>query len=305
MLVRKLLCALVLTLSLSACAAGQLLKVIPGTDGSGRATQQWREMMARRLPEGKFREIEPLVKPYNAQEQKWLELIESKAANWETEIPRLAAPFRPVAAPEAQIVVGNRGADDAFTHDPHTIGFDVERLNALYGNAQSPENVARIDRFFRHEYTHLLQKAWFAKHPSPLNTPLRLALTEMWTEGMGNFYSLSETWRSQNGRPAPKTVETLRVLEPRMLARLSAVSCASSEQAQRLTRDLSNGHFDEKWGALPVALWLERESTNPETLRNYVLAGPDGFWDLARRNLSPELKLILQEIRAVDDKCKE
>lgn len=87
----------------------------------------------------------------------------------------------------------NRGGEDAFTHDPHAIGFDVERLNALYGDAESDRNAVLIDHLFRHEYTHLLQKAWVRDHPLRTDTPLRSALADMWLEGLGNYYSLSDS----------------------------------------------------------------------------------------------------------------
>jgi hypothetical protein len=291
----------VITLSLN--AAEVRLQVLPGLDGNGRATQQWQEMIARRLPEAEFRKIESLTKPYTPAEAAWVRLVQLRRPQWETEISKLAVPFSPVAAPDARIVLGNRGGEDAFTHDPHTIGFDVERLNALYGDAESDSNAALIDRLFRHEYTHLLQKAWVRDHPLRTDTPLRAALADIWLEGMGNYYSLSEAWRFVQGKPSPKAAEALTVLEPRLMTRLAALACAAPENTQELSKNLSSGPFDHKWGALPVALWLEAESANADFLRGFIIAGEDGVWALASRNLTPALKSQLDEIRALEKTC--
>jgi len=302
---RRLLLLLLLNffVTLPIHAAEPLLQVVLGVDDHGRSTQPWQQMIAVRLSESQFRAIESLAKPYTPAESAWVQLVQSRLSQWETEIPSLAVPFRPVVAPDARIVLGNRGGEDAFTHDPHTIGFDVERLNVLYGDAQSGQNLVLIDHLFRHEYTHLLQKAWVRDHPLATGTPLETALAEMWLEGMGNYYSLSDAWKSAGGRPSPKAAEALRVLEPRLMTRLAALACATPENAHELTRNLSSGQFDRKCGALPVALWLEAESANPDFLRNFIVAGEDGVWTLASRHLSPELKPQLEEVRALEKAC--
>jgi hypothetical protein len=284
-------------------AEGSGLVVLRGVDGNGRATEPWQAMIAKRLPPGDFRAIEPLVKPYTPAELAWVHLVESRRQLWESEILKLAVPFSPLAPPEARIVLGNRGGEDAFTHDPHTIGFDVERLNALYGSAASESNATLIDHLFRHEYTHLLQKAWVQEHPLRMDTPLHTALADLWLEGMGNYYSLSDSWRQENGIPSPKAEQALVVLVPRFLTRLAALACTTPENAHELSKNISSGPFDRKWGALPVALWLENESTDPDFLRGFVMAGEDGVLSLASRNLTPALKTQIDEIRELDKSC--
>jgi hypothetical protein len=279
------------------------LEIVRGIDGKGRAIQQWQEMISQRLSPERFQEVESLVKPYTPAELAWVRLVESRRPDWDAETTKLAIPFSPVAPPVARIVLGNRGGEDAFTHDPHTIGFDVERLNELYGDAGSDANAVLIDHLFRHEYTHLLQKAWVRDHPLAMSTPLQAALAEMWGEGLGNYYSLSEKWRSVEGKPSPKAVETLGLLEPRLVTRLAALACSTPEQAHELSKTLSSGAFDRKWGALPVALWLDAESSQPDTLRRFIIEGEDGVWALASRNLAPALRLQLDEIRAVAVTC--
>lgn len=229
----------------------------------------------------------------------WATLIRSQATRWESEIPALATHYAPIAGPAlASIVIGNGGGQDAFTHDPATIGFDVARLQAAYGDAALPENAQRIDRFFRHEYVHLLQKAWLREHPYSAGTPQRAALLGIWAEGLGNYYSLSDRWRGSSETAASTRAE----LEPRFVARLAALACASAERADTLTADLSMGRFDRKWGALPVALWLEADE---DAIRELVLAGPDGIWSLAERHLPERLRAALGEARAAGELCEQ
>jgi len=230
----------------------------------------------------------------------WLTLIRARAPRWEMEIAKLATNYAPAAVGAVTIVAGNGGGQDAFTHDATTIGFDIARLHAEYGDATSAENTARIDRFFRHEYTHLLQKAWLREHPYEAITPLDAALLGIWSEGLGNYESLSERWlgSSETAR------RTLGELEPRFVTRLAALACTSDEMANALTADLSMGHFDRKWGALPVALWLEREAReSPDAIRELVLAGPNGIWNLAERHLDERSRAMLREVQAAAALC--
>jgi hypothetical protein len=273
------------------------VRVVAGYTGDGRATEQWTAMVRR------WESTVPTIKPLTAGEQKWADLLRSRTPQWEKEIDGLALNFAPVQVPGiASIVIGNRGGQDAFTHDPTTIGFDLSRLQAVYGDAVSDKNPAensdRIDRFFRHEYTHLLQKAWLAKHPYRSDTPVRVALLGIWTEGLGNYYSLSQKWRSVDGKPSDLAAETLDRLAPRFVARLSALACGSSD-AETLLADLSEGRFEDKWGALPAALWLENEGT----LRAFVVAGPDGIWTFAERHLPEPLRATLREAQSAASLC--
>jgi hypothetical protein len=128
-------------------------------------------------------------------------------------------------------------------------------------------------------------------------------LADIWLEGMGNYYSLSDAWRSVEAKPSSKAADVLSVLEPRLMTRLAALACAASENTRELSKNLSSGPFDRKWGALPVALWLEAESANADFLRAFIIAGEDGFWALASRNLTPALKSQLDEIRALEKTC--
>ena len=278
-----------------------------GVTESGEPTHQWLAMIRKRLPPPEYEAAMRGPKLLINTERAWVALIRSRAGTWESEIPVLGEPFRPVAAPdEVLIVLGNRGGEDAFTHDPTTIGFDLAALQEEYGAAGLPENLDRVDRFFRHEYTHLFQKAWLREHPHPTDSPLQAALADIWAEGLGNYYSLSARWRAVDGELSPTAQETLADLAPRFAARLSALACASAESAAPLLADLSRGRFDRKWGALPAALWLDAEmSRSGQVLGAFVRAGPEGVWDLAERHLPDLLAAVVREARQADSLCRD
>jgi hypothetical protein len=244
-------------------------------------------------------------KEWTAEELAWRDLIRERAKRWEPEIPALALLFDPVSAPaRATIVLGNRGGEDAFTHDSVTIGFDLAALQANYGDAGQPVNQDRIDRFFRHEYTHLMQKAWLVTHLWAPSTPFDAALLDIWLEGLGNYYSLSERWKTVNGAPSESAARALAVLVPRLVERMSALACTTREEGEVLMADLSMGRFDRKWGALPVALWLERDqSESPDALRRFVLAGPAGVWTLIERHVAQDQTARLRAAREKAVNC--
>jgi len=291
---------------LGARAATERIEVHLGVDAAGAPSALWLELLARRLPEERVAEGAALVRPLTREERAWEERIRERTAVWLARLPELVALFEPVAPPRAvRVVLGNRLGEDAFTHDPTTVGFDLSRLVALYGDARSEENRDRIDRLYLHEHLHLLQKAWFPEHPQPMATPFELAELEIWTEGLGNHRSMSAKWRAEGGTPSAAARAALDRLEPRYVERMTALACAPPEEARRLTADLSNGPFAEKWGALTAALWLEREaSADPTALRRFVQGGAAEVRELARRNLPPALFADLERARERADACR-
>jgi len=283
------------------------LHVVSGVEADGGATAQWLTMLRKRLTPEEYVPFETSIEPLDDAERAWETLIRSHAPAWEGRRDGLAAPFPGVEPPESvSIVMGNRGGNDAFTHDPVTIGFDLSALQSVYGDASLPVNADRIDRLFDHEYTHLLQKAWMVDHPYAAGSSQRAALLDIWLEGLGNYRSLSTRWRAREGTPSEDAGAALDRLTPRFVARLAALACASEADAAPLLANLSRGPFLEKWGALTAALWLEAEtSRDPAALRAFVLAGPDGVWSLADRHLPGTLRAVLSEARAAAAACRE
>lgn len=273
------------------------LAVELGCTPAGEATPSWRE--ALRGLRGKDPGPLPAAPP-TAAEAAWAARIRERLPRWNAEVPDLGQPFAPQPAPQGvRVLLGLGGGEDAFSPDDRTLAFDLSRLAALYGDAASPENGARLDRFFRHEYTHVLQKAWLGTRAYPATTPLRAALLDLWKEGHGNFHSLSSRWVGGDGAPTEAARTALDRLAPRLVARMAALAAASPEAAPRLLAGLSMGPFEQKWGALPVALWLaEAGSRSPEAIRAFVLAGPDGLWDFVERHLPEGLRAVWREARA-------
>jgi hypothetical protein len=295
-----------LTTGLPAGPVDSTLQVVSGTTAAGDATDRWLAMLRKRLPPTEYDSVARLRKHRTPEEQAWASLIQSRIDSWEREIPVLGNPFQPVAPPNrVLLVLGNRGGGDAFTHDTTTIGFDLAELTANYGVAAQPQNPALMDRLFRHEFTHLLQKAWLPTHPWLADSPLRAALLDIWLEGLGNYYSLSDRWRRHNGQRSDVAQRALARLEPRFVTRLSALACADSDKAGALLAGISSGPFDQKWGAVPAALWLEDDQgASPTALRNLIVAGPAGVWELADRHLPELLRLALKEAQVADSLCR-
>lgn len=235
--------------------------------------------------------------PFDAAEAAWRDLVVSRSDAWTAAMPGLERPFRDTEPPALlYVLVGNVGAMDAFVVDDTTIAFDVGALQRIYGDASTPENGARIDRFFAHEYTHVVHRAWRAQRDLELHSQLERALWDCLTEGLGNYRSLSDRWFADDTQLSERARIVLARLQPILVDRLGRLATASDEEAVELTRGLSMGPFDEKWGALPVALWLAEEvAADPDALTHWIERGPWGVLDLARRHLPADLAAGLPE----------
>lgn len=305
----RTICVIALIVAASSPAVAQSrLHVTSGTAADGSATEQWLAILQKRLTESEFNKAGRVIRPLTADELAWERLIRARRAEWERMTDRIERLYEGARPPQhVLIVTGNRGASDAFVHDQATIGFDLSALQAQYGAATEPVNVDRMDRLFRHEYAHLMQKAWLLIDPYEPGTPLEHALLDIWLEGLGTYHSLSERWRTTAGRHSQAARDALDIMEPRLLVRLSALTCSSPDDASLLTADLSQGAFDRKWGALTAGLWLENEAgrgqSPDDALRSFIRAGPAGVWDLAARQLSPRLRSLLVDIRDVEQLC--
>jgi hypothetical protein len=257
----------------------------------GQPTQEWRDAL---LVFHSVNELDDAIAdrhPLTEAEHDWVRLISDRAARWSVRTASLTTPFEPVDPPEkVQVVLGNVAGQDAFTPSPTTIAFDVARLQELYGNATSPSSADRIDRFFDHEYTHLLHKAWHRVHPIDLSTPLLRALWDCLVEGIGNYRSLSARWKGADGGLSDHARDVLGRLQPVFVDRIAALATANEDQEAELVEGLSMGPFEQKWGALTVALWMFDEAgTDDGELAQWVNAGPEGILTLARRHLPAEL----------------
>jgi len=278
------------------------LEVRSGQDLDGMPTQEWMRAILVFNDENSLRQISQTSSPFTDSELKWAKMIERRAELWPNQIEQLRAPFSGIAAPNrVAIILGNIGGNDAFISENRNIAFDLSRLLLLYGPGDTPSNIDRLDRIFAHEFTHLLHKQWRTDHRPVVQSPLETALWICLTEGLGNYRSLSARWADPDGSLSAHAQEVLLRLQPIFVERLSLLAAASDDEAENLMKGLSMGPFDEKWGALPVALWLSQEAISDEyALRSWIDAGPWGILVLASKYLPDELAAQLPEIQNKD-----
>ncbi len=279
--------------------------IISGSRSDGSATDLWLAILRRRLEPRELDSVARIRRERTTDEEAWARLIEAESHRWPAAADSLGRLFELAPLPAVRIVLGNRGAEDAFTHDSSTIGMDLAALQRVYGAAAEPINRDRVNRFFRHEYVHTLQKRWLVHHPFRARSFLDDAVFDAWAEGLGNYFSLSGDWRPAGGAPSPLTAAALAQLEPILVARFAALACADSAAAGSLVKGLSSGPFTKKWGALPVALWLLADQESDRgTLRRFAIGGPPAFWALAERHVPGPRADSLRMARRRDAACR-
>lgn len=263
-----------------------------GISEHGAATSAWREAIRDRHEENELAQILAGTKKFSEEESQWAELITNKIARWQGMIDSLRIPFENVTPPDTvRMLLGNRGGGDAFTYAPMTICFDLSELQQYYGAAANNDNRSRIDRFFAHEFTHILHKAWRKQRGVEFKSPFEFALWECLTEGLGNYRSLSNKWLRADWTLTPHAQDVLQRLQPIFVERLAALEHATEAEAAKLMEGLSSGPFEKKWGALTTALWLAQEARGDDRhLRKWVEAGPWGVLVLAQKHLPEALK---------------
>lgn len=271
-----------------------------GVREDGRPTSRWIEAIYARRDKDTIERLKETSKPFTGEEQLWAELIQNRINVWKERIDSLSIPFKEVELPDSVFVLmGNAGGEDAFAYKDSTIGFDLSKLQQIYGSASKPENQDRIDRFFSHEMTHIYHKAWKKEHGIEINSPLEYALWDCLVEGIGNYRSLSNKWVSKEGVLTERAKNTLKELQPIFVERLIALEHATEEESIELLEGLSSGSFTKKWGALTSALWLAREARgNDINLQPWIESGPWGILELANKYLPEELRKRLSEIRS-------
>lgn len=266
------------------------LRVSVAVDADGRLGESWIEAIRIWRDEAEIAGLVAAHDPLDPEESEWVELARARSRGWPARMAALWTPFEGAVPPGVvQVVIGRGGGEDAFSPAATAIAFDIGRLRSIYGRADDG-NGARLDRFFDHELTHVYHKAWISERRVRIDSPLEAALWECSKEGLGNLRSLSEKWRGPDGHLSTHAQATIERLGPILVERLGALSTAGTEEAPGLLHGLSTGPFEQKWGALPVALWLAADLVeDPDVLRKFVAGGPQGVLALARRHLPPEL----------------
>ncbi|TGV00594.1 DUF5700 domain-containing putative Zn-dependent protease [Flavivirga rizhaonensis] len=273
---------------------GRIIKVKIGID-SNKISSEWKAALLKRKSTSELDSISKIIKHITKEEQDWLKLIESKTKRWNAFRDSLKVPFQNIKLQDTIfILLGYHGGDDAFTFQNKTICLDVNALYNSYGSAKDTVNDNRIDRFFAHEFTHLLHKQWAKKNKLEINTFKDRIFWECITEGFGMYRSMSPKWFPIKDSLSETSKNTFKVLYPIFTERIIEVSTKSnftSEEENRLHTNLSRGSMKKKWGALPVAVWLALEAKgNDENLIKWVNKGPDALIPLAEKYLINESK---------------
>ena len=255
-----------------------------------RLSARWLQAIASRVEPALLDSMSSLRRNYTTAETAWLRLLETRAGYWGPWLDSLAVPFVPISLPDTILVMaGYSGSDDGFTFQGNTVCFDLTALQDNYGDAADSVNLNRIDRLFAHEFTHLLHKEWARATHLRLTDFRDSILWECIYEGIGMYRSLTPKWLPVNGQLPPLTEKTLQELYPRFrnrIGRIQSGQALTEEEKQHLHKNLSRGQVHQKWGALPVAIWLSLEAAGEDrNLQRWIRKGPEGVLDLARKYL--------------------
>ncbi len=292
---------------LPASAVGrQTFKVIVAVDQHGRVRPVWIDAIRDRISEADLATVRATAKPLSAEETAWIAFVREVAPAWFKRLPQLNAPFPRVTPPRAvRIVLGNQGGDDAFGVGPDIVAFDLSSLAKAYGTDRN-KALQIMPRLLSHEYTHLLINPYLAGIGwSPewaAQDPFLLALRTLFNEGIANMRSIegAETWVTPSGQLTAMAQDTLTKLQPILIERLRGLRAdPSPDLAKTLLRNISQGPFAGKWGALPIALWLATDTGfAPEKIAGWVDKTPAGILLLAVKMADPQYQPAFQDLLA-------
>ncbi len=185
------------------------------------------------------------------------------------------------------------------------MAFDLSVLSKAYADRDEAAREALMSRLLSHEYTHLLAgpfldslgwtEAWATARP------YRWALRVLYNEGLGNMRSVEgdARWTLPSGQPTDRGRDALARLTPILAERLQALAGdPAPDVAKDLLRNISQGPFAGKWGALPVALWLAADTRfQPGRIARWVEAGPPGVLQLAAAHADPAYAAVFETLR--------
>ena len=267
----------------------------------GTATPTWTDGIAVAIGRERAEALARERLPLSSEAAAWLDVLRTALPLVESRAVELAS-FFDLEPFDATVAAGNRGSSDGFGWVPTFVGINVQAFHDAYG-APDGGAVDRMTRIVAHEYLHLLTYAFYPDHRERRDTPLNRALWTMFFEGIGDYVSVSARWLPDaDGAESPTARATLQRLEPILVERLEAFVDASEEEERALRRGIAMGKFDEKWGSLPVALWLHAEAvTRGERalLEETIRLGPASVLPLALRHAAPELRPRLEALAAV------
>ena len=185
------------------------------------------------------------------------------------------------------------------------MAFDLSVLSKAYADRDEAAREALMSRLLSHEYTHLLAgpfldslgwtEAWATARP------YRWALRVLYNEGLGNMRSVEgdARWTLPSGQPTDRGRDALARLTPILAERLQALAGDPAPDVTKdLLRNISQGPFAGKSGALPVALWLAADTRfQPGRIARWVEAGPPGVLRLAAAHADPAYAAVYETLR--------
>lgn len=267
---------------------------------NNKISSDWRNALTRRHSNEFLDSLSQVQRPLTKEETEWYDLVDSRADQWNQLKDSLKVPFGDIYINDTtNIYLGYQGNDDAFTYQYQTVCFNLTAMVKEYGSAKKSINANRIDRFFAHEYTHLLSKEWARQNELKLKTYKDSILWDCMYEGLGMYRSMSNKWFPKEDSLSEISSKTFETLYPIFTERLIAIE-TSKELSEfdkiRLHKNLSRGSMKQKWGALPVAVWLAIEANgNDENLIPWVNMGPKAIIPLAKKYLIGEDKIRFQK----------
>ena len=263
---------------------------------SNQMSSEWQNALVGRMKKSKIDSLAKVVRPMTKEETAWKNLIKSKIKTWNSFRDSIKVPFKNIQLNDTIVILlGYNGKDDAFTYQHQTICLDLTALYNSYGSAEDKVNDNRIDRFFAHEFTHLLHKEWAVKNDLKLNTFKDRILWECTYEGFGMYRSMSSKWfpvGDSLSKTAKNTFKNLYPIFTDKIIKVATKENLTNEEKINLHSNLSKGSMKKKWGALPVAVWLALEAKGDDkNLIKWVDKGPDAIIELAEKYLINEDKI--------------
>ncbi len=260
----------------------------------------WIDALKTRQKKEYLDSIKQITRPLSKEENNWVKLIESRLNYWSSIKDSIKVPFSDVFINDTTFVLlGYTGYDDGFSYKDKTVCFDVTALNREYGSALDSINTNRMDRLFAHEYTHLLSKSWAKKNHLKLSTYQDDILWECIYEGFGMYRSMSRKWFPVDGNLSDVSFKTFETLYPIFVERLITIDTLknpSESDKIKYHKNLSRGSMKQKWGALPIGVWLAMESKGDDSkLNEWVNKGPDAVILLAQKYLTGESKITFEK----------
>jgi hypothetical protein len=273
--------------------------VKPGFENN-KISLDWIEALFTRHSKKYLDSLSGAVRPLTKEENEWIELIESRTPHWNQLKYSLKVPFGDIYINDTTyVLLGYQGGDDGFTYEFQTVCFDLTALLNAYGSANATVNTNRMDRLFAHEYTHLLSKEWARQNDLKLTSYKDSILWECIYEGIGMYRSMSNTWFPIGDSLSYASSRAFETLYPIFTDRLITImnkKQLNSIDKKRLHQNLSRGSMTQKWGALPIGVWLAMEARgNDENLIKWIQMGYNAVIPLAKKYLSGESKIRFEK----------